>query len=503
MEQTLDTKREHGIIIVTTAASGLGFLASSAVTIALPTIQTVFDVSFSWIQWIANAYVLALSALILISGSLGDIYGTRRFFLAGISIFGVGSLIAGFSPTIGMLVFAQAVAGLGAAMMIPMSLALLNATISKDRLGRAVGIWGGLATGVAALGPFLGGWLVETFGWQAVFFASAVLAVLVLGIAWHFVPHVKQKKDTRLDIFGAVALVWTLGMFSYALIQGPAGGWSNQFVVAALIAGCIGGIALFLVERRAPHPAIPFRLFRNPLVTGANLVTLFLYFALNGVIFFTVFYLQQILEYSATEAGLALLPSVGLIALFSSSAGTLSDRIGPRLQMIVGPLIVAFGIGLLTLVDTNALYVRDILPGMILLGLGMAIVIAPLTQSALSVPKEDSGGASGINNTMARVAGLLAVAVLGAVIVSTFSARLSDSLEQSTVAPQVVTTVMRDAGRLAEVRIPTTLSEVDQRTVENEVQNAFVGAYRVAMGICVLLALISSFVALATIRRRP
>jgi len=487
------------VLLATILASGMAFLIGAAVSIALPTIQTSLEASISDLQWIMNAYVLTLAVFILIGGSLGDRYGRKRVFSIGIVVFTLGSLFSGLSHTIEWLIAFQAVMGLGAALMVPGSLAIINSCIPEYRRGKAIGQWAGFSGGIGTLGPFLGGWLVQTFNWQSIFFLTLPFGVIALLTAIRFVPETRNPDASGIDWNGALLI--SIGLFgiSYGLIRGPLDGWNAQSVVAGLGIGAASIPLFLLTEGRAKEPLVPFKIFRKPVVAGANLMTFSLYFALNGVIFFLVLNLQQFQGYSPIQAGLGLLPPFLLITFFSGPAGSLADRIGPRRQMIMGPLIVAAGMALFIPPGIGTDYFRDYMPGLLLFGAGMALVIAPLTKSALAVDNRYSGVASGVNNSIARVAALMAIAALGAVVVSLFSVQLQGHLNASDLTAGEQKQIIDQADRLGGIEIPLSFAKPDRLWARGAIGGSFLTGFRWAMAIGSILALLSSVIAFYTI----
>ncbi len=471
--------------------------------VALPAIQAHFNTSITGIQWVVNAHLLSLASLLLIGGSLGDRFGRKRIFISGIAIFTTGAILSGFAGTIGQLIAFQALQGMGSALMIPQSLAIINACFTENNRGRAIGLWAGLSGGIAALGPWLGGWLVETFSWQAVFFMTAPLSILVVAVSAVFIPENRDPGARRLDWWGTLFIFLGLFGIAYGLIGGPAVGWNTLLVLISLVGGVAAIIAFVLVELRRTEPLVPLHIFSNPLVAGANTVTFFLYFALNGVILFFVLNLQQVQGYSPAMAGIGLLPPIVLITFLAGPAGALSDRIGPRLQMVSGPVIVALGIALLTIGGTETNYFKQFLPGLVLFGIGMALVIAPLTKSALSVEPRFSGSASGVNNAVSRIAALMAVAVLGAIVISTFTTRLNDTISASSLTQEEQRQILSQSDKLGGIIIPDTFDETAQTLVRNDIRESFVYGFRWAMGVSAALALAGALVSFIAIHGPP
>lgn len=489
------------ILIATLLASGASFIMWSAVAVALPSIQSHFDTTIAGIQWVVNSHLLTLSAFLLIGGSLGDHYGRRKLFIIGMSIFALGGILSGFAWTVGILIGFQALQGVGSALMVPQSLAIINACFPPEERGRAIGLWAGISGGIAALGPWVGGWLVEYVGWPAVFWMTIPVIILALGATIRFVPENRDTETARLDWRGTLLVFLGLLGIAYALISAPARGWTAPLILGSLLGGVGALVAFVLVERRIRDPLVSLQIFRNPLVSGANTVTLLLYFAFNGVVVFTVLNLQQIQGYSPTEAGLGMLPPIVIITFLAAPAGTLADRLGPRLQMIGGPALVAAGIALLMIGGTDARYLAHFLPGLVVTGIGMAFVIAPLTKSALLVETQLSGTASGVNNAIARTAGLLAVAVLGAVMLAAFAPRLNELLQASQLSAHEQIVIMAQHDRLGGIVIPEGFDEGAFQAARHAVRDSFIYAFRWAMGVCAGLAVLGSVVSFFTIRQ--
>ena len=395
---------------------GLAGLDSVVVGIALPAIGKDFGVGVESLQWVSTAYTLTLAGLLLLAGTLGDRYGRRRVFLVGVIWFGLASMVCGVAPDATTLVLARALQGVGAALLTPGSLAILQASFVEGDRSRAIGAWSGLGGVAIAIGPFVGGWLIAVASWRLVFFINVPLVVAVVLISLRHVPESRAPATPgRLDVAGAVAVTAGLTGLAYGLIEGPAQGWTSPEVLASLAVGLVLLAVVVPVERRVADPLLPPGIFRSAQFSAANAVTFVVYFALGGVFFLLPVVLQQVSGYSALEAGIALLPVTVIMLLLSARSGALAARIGPRLQMTVGPLVIAAGLALLVRVDMDGNYLTQVLPAMLVFGLGLAINVAPLTATAMdSAPAEHAGVASAINNDVARAAGLIAVAVLPA-----------------------------------------------------------------------------------------
>lgn len=490
------------VLLATMLASGAAFLMGTAVAIALPAIQTYFHTNLTSLQWVVNAQLLSLAALLLIGGALGDRFGRKRIFIIGLVIFLVAALLSGLAKTIGLLIAFQALQGIGAALLVPQSLAIINACFAEEQRGQAIGLWAGLSGGISALGPWLGGWLVETYSWPAVFFMIVPIAGLTLIITHLFVPESRNPNARKLDWLGTFLIFVSLLGIAYGLITAPVAGWTDILVLIALTGGAIALILFVFIELRQSEPLVPFHILRNRLVAGANLATLFLYFALNGIVFFLVLNFQQVQGYSPVEAGLGLLPPIILITFLSIPAGTLADKIGPRLPMIIGPAVVAVGMALIALAGTEAGYFKYFFPGLVLFGLGMALVIPALTKSALAVDPALSGAASGVNNAVSRIVALLAVAVLGVVMLTTFTSRLNELLAASSLAPEQQAQIISQAGKLGGITLPDTFDSASRTAATKAVQESFVYGFRWVMGTNAALAFLSAIVSLVMIRPR-
>jgi EmrB/QacA subfamily drug resistance transporter len=401
------------LIAAAVLGSGIALLDGTVVNVALPAIGRDLGGGLTGQQWVLDGYLLTLSALLLTGGAAGDRYGRRRVFVAGLVVFTAASVGCGFSPTIGWLVGARLAQGVGAAALVPGSLALIDAGIVDDDRGRAVGIWAGMSGVTTALGPFIGGWLVDAASWRWVFFLNLPLAVAVVWIAARHIPESRDPTARgRPDVLGTAAVTVGLSGVIYALIEAPSRGWTFVTATAAVV-GAAALLAFPAIERRAQSPLLPLPLLRSRQFTGANLTTLAVYTAIGGALFLLALQLQQSLHYSALAAGLAMMPMTIIMLIGSPCAGALGQRAGPRLPMTVGPLIAAAGLALMARIAPGATYLGAVLPAVVVFGVGLAITVAPLTAAVLSaVPDSHAGTASGVNNAIARFAGLFAVAVL-------------------------------------------------------------------------------------------
>ena len=402
------------VLLATVLGSGMAFLDSTVVNIALPRIGTDLAADAVGLQWTINGYTLGLASLILLGGSLGDRYGRRRIFIVGVVWFAAASLLCGLAPSIEMLIAARVLQGVGGALLTPGSLAILEASFHVDDRAKAIGAWSALGGVAGALGPFLGGWLVQAATWRLVFLINVPLAVLVAAVAARHVPESSDPAAAKhLDAIGAIAAATGLAGLTYGFTAWPMEGATSPTVLAALAFGVAGLVGFVLVERRSSHPMLPLDVFTSKTFTGVNLVTLAVYAALGGVFFLVVLNLQVVAGFPPLAAGTALLPVTLLMLALSARAGALGQRIGPRIPMTVGPAVCAGALVLLSGVGPDARYLQDVLPAVLILGLGLSLTVAPLTATALGALDEHHAGiASGVNNAVARTAGLLAVAVL-------------------------------------------------------------------------------------------
>ncbi|MCZ2819424.1 MFS transporter [Modestobacter sp. VKM Ac-2977] len=409
----LGTAPGRWVLLATVLASAMALLDATAVTVALPSISRDLGSSLSGLQWTVTGYTLALASLVLLGGSLGDRYGRRRVFVLGVVWFAVASLACGLAQTTGQLVTARVLQGVGGALLTPGSLAIIQASFRHQDRPRAIGLWSALGGLAGLVGPFLAGSLVDTVGWRWVFGINVPFAVVVVLVAARHLPESRDPGRTgRFDVLGAVLGALALAGVTDALISAGSDPGSPEVWVAAAV-GALAGAAFVVRERRAAQPMLPLGIFADRQFTGANLSTLAVYGALGGVMFFLVLQLQTVLGYDATAAGAALLPTILVITLLSARAGALAQRIGPRLPMTAGPLVAAGGLLWLTRVGPGSSYWVDVLPGSLGLGLGMSLVVAPLTATVLgAAPDHLAGVASGVNNAVARAANLLAIAAL-------------------------------------------------------------------------------------------
>ncbi len=493
------------ILAATILGSSMVSIDGTALSVALPVIQTDLTVPLSAVLWVVNAYSLGLAALMLIGGSAGDYYGRRRIFVIGIVMFTVASVLCGFSASAPQLITARALQGIGGALLVPANLAIIGAVFDESERGKAIGTWAAFGAVTGALGPVFGGWLVDAISWRAIFFLNVPMALITLFITWRHMPETRNPAAVeRLDWQGAVLATCALAALAFGLTEAGNVGWRHPVVVGALVGAFVLFIGFIGVESRSPSPMVPLGLFRSRNFSGANLLTLFLYAALAGVFFLLPFNLIQVQEFSATTTGAVFLPVTFIIAGLSRWSGDLQDRIGARWPLIIGPIITAVGFALLARPGVGGSYWTDFFPPMAMIGLGMAVTIAPLTTTVMNAVSEtQSGVASGVNNSVDEVGSLLAVALFGTIAVAIFQQALSAHLALGGFA------LSSDAARAVEVigktltggAIPPFVQEAERAQLEVAVTAAFLQSFRSIMLAAAGIALLSALFAAIMIDR--
>jgi EmrB/QacA subfamily drug resistance transporter len=444
------TDAKRWVLIATILASAVAYVDRSVVNVALPAIEKDLVTSAVVIQWLVNAYTLCLTALLLIGGVAADRFGRRRMFIVGVSIFAAASVCCGFSPDVALLILARAIQGFGAALLIPCSLALIGASFDEVERGKAIGTWAGFSAISAAVGPILGGWIVDHFSWRWIFLINPLLALPAISIAFKHVPEsVDPLSRGRVDWSGSLLALLGLAGISFGLILAPDTGWTDPRVLAPFASGLMLIGAFLRIERRSEAPMLPLSLFRSRTFSAVNLLTLLLYAALAVAFFFLPFALIQVHGYSAVLAGAAFLPFTVIMALLSRWSGELVDRLGARLPLVAGPTITALGFALLAFTVRDGAY-WAFLATLSLLGLGMAISVAPLTATVINaVPMHQTGVASGINNAAASLASLLAIAIFGAVALGIYDRSLDQMVAQTGISAEAMQTIHSAYGKFA------------------------------------------------------
>ncbi len=490
------------VLAASILGSSLAFIDGTVVNVALPAIQADLDATIGDAQWVVESYALLLAALLLVGGSLGDRYGRRRVFAVGVVGFAVTSLLCGLAPSVEVLIAARALKGAAAALLVPGSLALIAASYDRASRGKAIGTWSAMTGVTSAIGPVLGGWLVQTLSWRWAFFVNLPVAAIVLALLWR-VPESRDDDATgRLDWTGAALAAVGLGALVFGMVALQTTPIADPLVWGSLVVGAAAIVAFLVVEARVDSPMLPLELFRSRDFAGANLLTLLLYTALGGTFFFLPFDLIQIHGYTESQAGAALLPFVVVMSVLSRWSGGLVDRYGPTLPLVVGPLVAAGGFALLARPTTGGSYWTTFAPAIVVLGLGMAISIAPLTTVVMTALDERRAGmASGVNNAVSRVAGLVAIAALGVVISASFDRSLDARLDELGVPAPARAALDREREKLAGAAVPPDVGEPLRAELSRAVEDAFVVGFQRAMYVSAGLAAAGALAAAALIGR--
>src|SRR6059058_1753464 len=496
--------RGRWILAATILASSMAFIDGTVVNVALPALQTNLNATATDVQWVIESYALFLSALLLVGGSLGDHYGRRRIFLVGVTIFAVASAACGLVGNIHQLIVARAFQGFGAALLVPGSLAIISNSFSEQERGRAIGLWSGFSAITTGIGPVLGGWLIEHVSWRAVFFINLPLALVVILISLRHVAENTDRESSRVDWFGAILAALGLGALVYGLIESSQVGFNDRSVSVALTAGIVVLMLFLFLESRLSQPMLPLTLFRSRTFAGTNLLTFLLYAALGGTLFFLPLNLIQVQRYSPTAAGAALLPFILIMSLLSRWSGGLVTRYGPKLTLVVGPVVTALGYLLFLEPGIGGSYWTSFFPAVLVLGLGMAITVAPLTTTVMSsIPQHRAGVASGVNNAVARTASLVALAVLGVVMLQVFRTNLDGRLTAANLPAPAAQSVRAQSTKLAAIAIPGNLDPGTQQQIRRVIDESFVSGFRSVMALGAALAAASAVTALFWIGETP
>jgi EmrB/QacA subfamily drug resistance transporter len=492
------------ILGATVLASSMAFIDGTVVNVALPVLQTAFNATVADVQWVIESYALLLSAFLLVGGSLGDHYGRRRVFLVGVVLFAIASAFCGLAGNIRELIMVRGLQGLGAALLVPGSLAIISNSFSEQERGRAIGVWSGFSAITTGIGPVLGGWLIEHVSWRAVFFLNLPLAFIVLVISLRHVKQHSNRETARVDWLGATLAALALGALVYGLIESSQLGFKHPTVIITLAAGITLLTLFLLVESRISHPMLPLGLLRSRMFAGTNLLTFLLYAALGGTLFFLPLNLIQVQHYSPTAAGAVLLPFILIMSFLSRWSGGLVARCDPKLPLVVGPIITAVGYLLFLLPGIGGNYWQNFFTPVVVLGLGMAITVAPLTTSVMSsVVQARAGIASGVNNAVARTASLLAIAVFGVVVLHVFESNLDRRLILTNLPPSLLQSVQAQSVKLAAIEIPSNGKPEIQQRVRRAIDESFVSGFRSVMLIGAFLAAASAGSAMLWIRATP
>jgi EmrB/QacA subfamily drug resistance transporter len=499
MEAAASSRTKNLTLVAAILGTTVVTVDSTVVNVALPSIADDLGGGLAGQQWTANAYLITLSSLILLGGSLGDLFGERRMFIVGVAGFGVTSVFCAVAPTIELLVVARALQGVFGALLTPAALAVIVATFPPDERGKAVGAWtawGGIGT---VLGPLIGGQLVDAASWRWIFAINIPIVLITLGLVTRVMaPGRPRPAEARVDYVGAALCALGLAGFTYGLIEQPRNGWSDPGVWLPLAAGIVLLVSFVVWEARSSHPMLKLELFRRRNFTIGNIETFSMYAGLGLLFFFLVLFLQQVAGYNALEAGSTTIPVTAVMFLLSTRFGALADRYGPRFFMGFGPLVAAVGLASFMRLDADVDYLTDLLPGLLVFALGLSMTVAPLTATVLADADESNAGiASGVNNAIARVASLIAIAAVGAVVTSAYGSSLRDDLGPVASRP-AVNAAIKEAEKqpLAQVQVPNAPPRVRAR-LEQASSDASVDAFRLSVGIAAVLVALGGVLGLA------
>lgn len=501
------TRTQKWTLLATILASSLVFIDSTALNIALPALQADLGISATQLLWVINGYALFLSALLLVGGSLGDLYGRNKLFLIGLGLFSLSSLFCGISQSPLQLIIARCFQGVGAALLTPGSLSILSSQFGPESRGRAIGLWSTFSALTAVFGPILGGWLAGMGWWRAIFIINLPLSLVVFVTMLAKVPESSNPDVEKLDVWGALWVTLGLAGITYGLIESPKHGMGNPLIMTSLIVGTLSLIAFIRVEYTSTHPMMPLKLFRSSTFSGGNLLTLFVYAALGGALFFLPLNLIQIQNYSEIYAGMAMLPMITFIASISPLMGKYVDKHGVRLPLIAGPMITSIGFFLFStygITQGPVDYWQTFFISFCLLGIGMGITVAPLTAAVMgAVSPNNAGIASGINNTVARAAGVLAVALFGALVLFYFNNSIEKKLVHLQTSETIKNEIRLEALKFAGAEAPNSLSIEQKTKVEKLFKESFILAFNRVAFTASLLTLLGGLMALVFIHSKP
>lgn len=501
----LNSRAGKWIMISSILASSMAFIDATALNVVLPALQKSLNATLTDTFWILNAYLVMLAALILIGGSLGDQLGRKKIFMVGIFIFISGSAACGFAPGVLMLVVFRVVQGIGGALMIPGSLSLISSSINQKERGKAIGTWSAFTTVVTVGGPILGGVLADAGLWRFIFFINVPLGLIALFISWRCVSESKDDDKTRrIDYPGAITIALALALITYGFLQIPELGLHNWQVGASLVVGMVLLVVFVFIEKKSKHPMMPLPLFSNLTFSGANLLTFFLYAGLGAGMLFTSLNMVQVQGYSQKQAGLTFLPFSILMISIARFAGALAGKYGPRLFLIIGPIVAGAGLLMLSFIkqtDGAGQYWTTFFPGMLVLGLGMSFTVAPLTAAVMaSVTDHFSGTASGVNNAVSRIAGVFTNAIFGTLAVLFFSGALQRQIQPLQLNATQKQEVVKQSNALGNAKVPNDIESKDKAAVEKSYHAAFISTYSRIMKISAVLGFLGGLMGFVFIR---
>ncbi len=489
-----DTGGGFWVLAVTILGSAMPFIDYSALNVILPVLQKELRASVADVQWIVSAYILFLSSLILVGGALGDIYGRRRMFGVGVILFAAASVWCGMVSTARDLIIARAFQGVGGALLVPGSLSIINAYFKGEAQPRAIGIWSAFSAITTAVGPILGGYFAEELTWRLVFYINAPVALIVLVLLYLRVPESRDdSRERTADWPGALLVTLGLGGVTYGFIEYPERGAADPVIIASLLGGAAALVLFVFVESKSTDPMVPLSLFKSAAFTGANVLTLLLYAALGGIMFFLPFNLIHVQGYSPTETGLTFLPFIIVMFTLSLLSGRLVNRLGNKFLLVTGPAITAAGFLMFSLPGIGGTFWTTFFPAILVMSVGMSLTVAPLTSTVMAAAaRELSGAASGVNNAVSRIAGLLAIAVMGIFILGTFNLELNDRFGNMSLAPELRAELDAQRNQLSAMPIPPAATPETKVALKTAIGESFLAGYRVVCYICSALALISA-----------
>ncbi len=483
---------EFIVVLVAGMGGSMVTIDTTAVNVALPTIQVVFATDIGGIQWLIDIFILILATLLLIGGVLGDRYGRVKIVVIGASIFTTGSLLAGMAPTFEILLVARAIQGIGGALLTPAGLALINTTVPPERRGKMIGLWGMLTTAMIATGPLLGGWLVDQVSWRGVFLINVPVGIITCILALRYIPESRNGNTTDpLDWPGVITLIVGLGGLLFGLIEGPHWGWQHPIIISVLIASLFGFIAFIFVEKRSPNPVLPLHLFKITSFSGISLLTIIYFMAFGGFLIFFALNLQQIQGYSALESGLAVVPITLMVFALSTPMGVLTDRYGARPLLLIGLVISTISFVMYARLGIEANYWTSFFPATIMLGFGLGIIVVPMTIVVLaSLPDHYSGIASASSYAATRIGNMLAIALFGMLMVIVFRGSLAEQIAVLPLEPETQQALLAEARNLGTTTAPDGLDARLTQTINQAIQFAFIESFQQVMYLCVGLMIL-------------
>ncbi len=500
------TATQKWTLLATILASSMVFIDSTALNVALPTLQEDLGITGTQLLWVINGYALFLSALLLVGGSLGDLYGRNKIFLIGLGLFSMSSLVCGVSRTPLQLIIARAFQGIGGALLTPGSLSILSSQFGIESRGKAIGLWSAFSALTAIFGPILGGWLAGLGLWRVIFFINVPLSVFVFVTMITQVPESQNPNAEKLDLTGALLVTLGLAGITFGFIESPKNGFGNLKIMSSLLVGGIAIIAFIISQNNSTHPMMPLRLFKSSTFSGGNLLTLFVYAALGGAMFFLPLNLIQIQGYSELNAGLAMLPIIICIAGISSIIGKIVDRRGVRIPLMIGPLITSAGFFIFSTYGITSGpqdYWNTFFLSFLLIGIGMGITVAPLTTAVMGAVSDDNAGiASGINNTVARAAGVLAVALMGALVLFSFNRTLEKEISSMDISNEMKSEIMIESTNFTAAQVPEKLPGETRAIVQMHLNESFIVAFNKVVYIASLLTFLGGLMAFLFIRSK-